>query len=128
MNFLVLSPSGGKKNLVRFVGSVPSHGQCPPPRAVRRYIKIDVEYDLYEDDELVLSDIAEVNPKLFSEDFRRSVIRKMEHILLDMIEKRGPLAQTELPPAVLERLEKKLTTGVDELSGPGEDAPQGAAE
>lgn len=79
--------------------------------------KIHVEYDLYKDGELVLSDIVEVSPKFLSEDFRNSIIQKMEYPLLDMVEKRGPMAQTELPAAVLEKLEKKLTTGVGERNG-----------
>lgn len=62
-------------------------------------------------------DIVEVSPKFLSEDFRNSIIQKMEYTLLDMVEKRGPMAQTEMPAAVLEKLEKKLTTGVGERNG-----------
>jgi len=90
-------------------------------KAVKVY-KIHVEYDLYEDGELVLSDIVEVNPKFLSEDFRNSIIQKIEYTLLGMVEKRGPMAQTEMPAAVLEKLEKKLTTGVGELNGSKEGA------
>ncbi|MEK7369805.1 MAG: hypothetical protein AABZ62_09075 [Planctomycetota bacterium] len=46
----------------------------------------------------------------------------MEYTLLDMVEKRGAMAQTEMPAAVLGKLEKKLTTGVGELNGSKEGA------
>ncbi len=80
---------------------------------------IHVEYDLYEDGELVRSDIAEVNPELLSEGFRKSIIRKIELLLLDRVGEQGAVAEGELAAPELEILEEELVKGVQEMNVPG---------
>lgn len=67
------------------------------------------------------TDIAEIDPERLSEEFRRSIIRKMESVLLEMVKRRGIVPEEELPAPMLKKLEKKLVGGVKEMGGVKQD-------
>ncbi|MGR3294615.1 MAG: outer membrane protein assembly factor BamB family protein, partial [Candidatus Bathyanammoxibius sp.] len=97
---------------------------CPPCLTVQmqkdkalsvKIYKIHVEFDLYDDDELLLSDVKEIDPKRLSKTFRKSVIRRMELLLQEMIDSGPQMSNAELTLPAIEKLESDIITGVREM-------------
>jgi hypothetical protein len=99
---------------------------CPPCLAAQmqmqkdkalsvKIYKIHVEFDLYDDDELLLSDVKEIDPKRLSKTFRKSVIRRMELLLQEMIDGDAQMSNAELTLPTIKKLESNIITGVREM-------------